>query len=151
MPKISAGLLMYRMVNGEPEILLVHPGGPFWKNKDIGVWSIPKGETEEGEEMLEVAKREFKEETGVTAEGDFVSIGSADRPGKTVHAWMFEGDCDPTKIISNMITIEWPPKSGKKIDIPEVDRAGFFSVEEARSKIVGYQLPLIDEFVKKSH
>ena len=94
MSKISAGLIMYRIGDDKPEILLVHPGGPFWKNKDAGVWSIPKGEAEKGEEMLEVAKREFKEETGVSAEGPFTAIGSAERPGKIVHAWMFKGDCD---------------------------------------------------------
>ena len=133
-------------------MLLVHPGGPFFKNKDDGVWSVPKGladNGEAGEELLSVAKREFEEETGVKPEGTFARVGTMHRSdGKTVEVWAFEGDCDASAITSNTIEIEWPPRSGKKLEIPEVDRAAFFTPEEARVKLYPYQAPIIDAFVR---
>ena len=150
MAKIGAGLIMYRMKGARPEVLLVHGGGPYFKNKDDGAWSIPKGLAENGEtaeQLLEVAKREFEEETSFTPEGEFHYIGSVKRQdGKVVEAWAFEGDCDPTKIKSNTTTIEWPPRSGKQLEIPEVDRAAFFTLAEARRKLWPYQVSLIDQF-----
>ncbi len=149
MKKVAAGLLMYRLKDGESEVLLVHLGGPFWAKKDAGAWSVPKGVVDEGEEdLLETAKREFEEETGVKPEGEFVFLTKVGRPGKDVHVWYFEGDCDPAQIKGNMIEIEWPPRSGKKIEIPEVDKGAFFTIEEAKTKIYTYQLPLIEEFEK---
>ena len=149
MKKTSAGLLMYRMKNETLEVLLVHPGGPYWKNKDEGAWSIPKGEAENnetGNALLEVARREFEEETGIKPIGDFKYLTSVNRKdGKVVEAWMFEGDCDPTQLKSNTIMINWPPRSGRQIEIPEIDRGAFFNIEQAKIKI-GYQLPFINEF-----
>ena len=139
--------MMYRFKNGKPEVFLVHPGGPFFKNKDDGAWSVPKGEVEENkEDMLSAAKREFEEETGIKPEGDFKYLGLAKRTGKVVEVWMFEGDCDSNKINSNTVLIDWPPRSGKKLEIPEVDRTGFFTIEEARKKLSPYMAGLIDEF-----
>jgi predicted NUDIX family NTP pyrophosphohydrolase len=136
MPRISSGLLMYRRRPDGLQVLLVHPGGPFWKNKDEGAWSIPKGEVCEGEELLACAQREFTEETGFTAAGDFLALNPIkQKGGKIVHAWAFEGDCDPTAIKSNTFKIEWPPRSGKWITIPEVDRAEFFDIATAKQKI----------------
>lgn len=148
MAKIAAGLLMYRKKEGKPEVLLVHPGGPFYKNKDEGVWSIPKGECDEGEtDLLEVAKREFEEETGFKPEGEFKPLGKVkNKSGKEVHAWAFEGDWDPEKLVSNVITINWPPVVGKSMEIPEVDRADFFDLETAKKKLVLYQVPIIEAF-----
>ena len=114
MPKRSAGLLMYRRHNRQLEVLLVHPGGPFWAKKDLGAWSISKGEYVEGELPLEAAKREFQEETGFPAAGDFLELGTVQQAsGKVVSAWAFEGDCDPSKLVSNLCQIEWPPRSGR--------------------------------------
>jgi len=144
---------MYRVLDGKPEVLLVHPGGPFWQNKDIGVWSIPKGEVDENEsgdnqsDLLKVAQREFEEETGVKPIGIFNFLGSVKKPSKTVYVWSFLGDCDVLAVKSNIITIDWPPKSGKKLEIPEVDRADFFSLEEAKIRLVSYQVPIIDKFI----
>src|SRR5438874_474058 len=136
MPKISAGLLMYRKRNAELEFLLVHPGGPFWRKKDAGAWTIPKGEIEEGEEALAAAKREFAEELGIKAEGEFIELTPIrQKGGKSVRAWAFEGDCDSERIKSNTFTMEWPPRSGRSAEFPEVDRAGFFSLGQAREKI----------------
>src|SRR3981189_1240164 len=110
MPKISAGLLMYRLRDSELEFLLVHPGGPFWKGKDAGAWTIPKGEIEEGEDALATAKREFEEETGFAPQGELIELTAIkQKGGKTVRAWAFEGDCDPEKMKSNTFTMEWPP------------------------------------------
>jgi len=153
MSKLGAGLLMYREGNQGPEVLLVHPGGPFFKNKDAGVWSLPKGladEGEVGEQLLDVAKREFEEETGVKPVEPFDYLGSIRRrsDGKTVEVWAFEGDCDPAEATSNKILIEWPPKTGKKLEIPEVDRAAFFTLEQARTKLCPYLAPVIDLFEK---
>ncbi len=153
MKKHSAGLLMYRIKNGEWEVLLVHPGGPFWKNKDHGAWSVPKGMADEGEEggdMLVVAKREFEEETGVKPEGDFEYLTSVKRKdGKVVDVWTFEGECDTSKIKSNLCEIEWPPRSGQRIEIPEVDKGEFFTIKEAKEKINAYQLGIIEAFEQK--
>jgi predicted NUDIX family NTP pyrophosphohydrolase len=145
MPKRSAGLLMYRRHHSELEVFLVHPGGPFWAKKDLGAWSISKGEYVEGELPLDSARREFQEETGFAAEGDFLELGAVQQAsGKVVMAWAFEGDCDPSKLISNRCEIEWPPRSGRKIEIPEVDRGDWFSVAEARERILKSQAPFLD-------
>jgi predicted NUDIX family NTP pyrophosphohydrolase len=136
MAKISAGLLMYRKRNAQLEVLLVHLGGPFWKNKDGGAWFVPKGEINPGEAELDAAQREFQEETGLTAKGEFIPLGSVKhKSGKTVVAWAFAGDCDPAHLKSNTFEMEWPPKSGKKATFPEIDRADFFTVGAARDKM----------------
>ncbi len=146
MPRISAGILLYRTINKELEIFLVHPGGPFFKNKDEGYWSIPKGEVEKGENYLQTAIREFNEETGITATGDFIELGSVvQKGGKIVHAWA----CEYTKndepvITSNEVLLTWPPLIGKKISFPEVDKGFFFTVKRACKKIKPTQLPLIE-------
>jgi predicted NUDIX family NTP pyrophosphohydrolase len=133
---LSAGLLMYRVRAGSLEVLLAHPGGPYWLNKDAGAWTIPKGLVDEGEDFLESAKREFAEETGFTPNGEFISLGSVkQKAGKVVHAWAFEGDLDPTAIKSNTYKEQWPPKSGQWKTFPEVDRADFFPLDVARAKI----------------
>jgi len=140
---------MYRRVAGTLQFLLVHPGGPFWKNKDAGAWSIPKGEVEETEDPFSAARREFEEELGIQPVGNFRELQSIkQKSGKIVHAWGFEGDCDPTRIKSNTFTIEWPPKSGKMTAFPEVDRAEFFGLEEARMKINPAQIPFLEEVVR---
>lgn len=145
MGKISAGLVMYRMVNGEIEVLLVHPGGPFWRNKDDGAWSIPKGEIEPEEDPLLAAQREFQEEMGIKPAGKFVSLGNVKlKSGKVVHAWAFEGDCDPATIKSNTFSLEWPPKSGKVQQIPEIDKAAFLPIMQARVKINPAQAAFLD-------
>jgi predicted NUDIX family NTP pyrophosphohydrolase len=138
--KTSAGLLFFRRTKGHLEVLLVHPGGPFWANKDEGVWSIPKGELEGGEEPLAAARREFEEETGLVADGDVMALGSVRQPsGKIVHAWAMERDADAAAVQSNPFTVEWPPHSGKMEQFPEVDKAGWFSIESARRKILKAQ------------
>jgi predicted NUDIX family NTP pyrophosphohydrolase len=121
---------MYRTVGGDTQVLLAHPGGPFFKNKDEGAWSIPKGEIEPDEDYLEAAKREFAGETGITPTGSFIELTPVkQKGGKIVHAWAFDGDCDPTKIVSNTFTMEWPPKSGRQTDFSEIDRAEFFDLD----------------------
>lgn len=153
MPKISAGLLMYRgrTEHGDVlEVLLAHPGGPFWKNKDDGAWTLPKGEVETGEDLLAAAIREFNEETGLTAVEPFLALGKVkNKSGKVLHAWAFPGDCDPTQLRSNTFEIEWPPKSGRKQEFPEIDRAQFFDLTTARRKILPAELPLLDRFAAK--
>ena len=145
MPKRSAGLLMYRRNNRRLEVFLVHPGGPLWAKKDLGAWSIAKGEYAEGELPLEAARREFEEETGFVATGDFLELGAVQQAGgKVVSAWAFEGDCDPGKLISNRCEIEWPPRSGRQIEIPEVDRASWFSIAEAKERILKSQVPFLE-------
>jgi len=135
---------MYRLRETGLEVFLVHPGGPFWARKDLGAWSIPKGEYT-SEDPLKAARREFAEETGLSPGGDFLPLGTIRQAGgKLVSAWAVEGDCDPAQIRSNLCTIEWPPKSGRKIEIPEVDRAGWFSLDEARKKILKSQAPILD-------
>jgi predicted NUDIX family NTP pyrophosphohydrolase len=144
MPRQSAGLLMYRWREDRLEVFLVHPGGPFWSKKDFGAWSIPKGEYAEGEEPLAAARREFQEETGFAAEGEFLALGSLTQTsGKVVSAWAFEGDCNPDDLISNTCEVEWPPRSGRRIEIPEVDRGAWFSLDAARDRIVTSQAPLL--------
>ncbi|MHB8541481.1 MAG: NUDIX domain-containing protein [Candidatus Acidiferrales bacterium] len=136
MGKISAGLIMYRVRGGKIEVLLVHPGGPFWAKKDTGAWFIPKGEVNPGEDLFAAAKREFAEETGLKAAGKFLELGSIRlKSGKTVTAWAFEGDCDPASIKSNTFSIEWPPRSGKQQKFPEVDRAAFYTIDAAKKKM----------------
>jgi predicted NUDIX family NTP pyrophosphohydrolase len=145
MTKRSAGLLMYRRHNRELQVFLVHPGGPFWAKKDMGAWSISKGEYLEGEVPLEAAKREFLEETGFTVQGTFLELGTVQQSGgKVVSAWAFEGDCDPAAMVSNRCHVEWPPRSGRLIEIPEVDRADWFSMGEARGRILKSQAPFLD-------
>jgi|SRR5271170_6998264 len=149
MPKRSAGLLMYRLRDRSLELFLVHPGGPFWAKKDLGAWSIPKGEYAEGESPLEAARREFTEETGFTAEGDFFDLGTIKQAGgKLVSVWAVEGDCDLAKLRSNLCLIEWPPRSGRQIEIPEVDRGAWFGVDEARQRILKSQAPIIDLLIE---
>ena len=151
MPKLSAGILLYRMRNGQPEVFLCHPGGPFYKNKDEGVWQIPKGEFEEKEEPLAAAKREFKEETGYEIDGEFIPLKPVKYKSgsKIVYAWVVEGDFDEEKITSNTFPLEWPPRSGKYIDVPEVDRSAWFAMDEARKKILPALNPLLEEFTEK--
>ena len=146
MQKISAGIILYRRREGRLKVLLVHPGGPFWKKKDLSVWSIPKGEPDEGENLLSAAKREFEEELGlVPPQGEFLPLGTiTQRSGKIVRAWAVEGDYDVKSIKSNTIKIEWPPRSGKFREFPEVDRAEFFEVEEAKKKINPAQVELLE-------
>lgn len=149
MSRVSAGLLLYRIDDGNLQVLLAHPGGPFFKNKDDGAWSIPKGEIELDEDFLAAAQRGFVEETGVKPTGPFVALTPVkQKGGKVVHAWAFEGDCDPSAIVSNTFTMEWPPKSGQQTAFPEIDRAEFFDLETARRKINAAQAGLIDELEK---
>ncbi|ASU35258.1 NUDIX domain-containing protein [Mucilaginibacter xinganensis] len=147
MPNQSAGILLYRKTSNAVELFLVHPGGPFFKNKDMGVWSIPKGEFLDDEAALTAAKREFEEETGQpVGEGKFIPLTPVKlKSGKRVFAWAMEGNIDHNIITSNFFEIEWPPKSGKKQSFPEVDRAGWFDLEEAKLKINGAQAAFIDE------
>ncbi|HZI69386.1 MAG TPA: NUDIX domain-containing protein [Hanamia sp.] len=151
--KKSAGLLLYRFKDKEPQYFLVHPGGPFWQKKDIGAWSIPKGEVEEGEDFLSTAAREVDEETGIKIDVErqkFIELNEVTQnPGKKVIAWAAQVDFDESKITSNHFEIEWPPKSGKKQSFPEVDKAGWFGLEEARKKILPGQTPLLEELNKK--
>jgi predicted NUDIX family NTP pyrophosphohydrolase len=149
MPKQSAGILLFRKNDDQLQVLLVHPGGPFFKNKDLDAWSIPKGEFLEDEDALAAAKREFFEETGMAVDGNFIPLNSVTlKSGKKVYAWALEGDIDPTNIVSNQFEIEWPPKSGKKQSFPEVDRAGWFNLEIAKQKINAAQVAFIDEIMK---
>ena len=137
---------MYRFRDGDIEVFLVHPGGPFWAKKDLGAWSIPKGEYDPGEDPIAAARREFQEETGCVAAGPFTPLTPVKQgSGKIVTAWAVEGDCDPATIKSNTFSIEWPPHSGKRQEFPEIDRAGWFGIEEAKKKILKGQLPVIDE------
>jgi predicted NUDIX family NTP pyrophosphohydrolase len=144
--KTSAGLLMYRFRRGILEVLLVHPGGPFWKNRDEGAWSIPKGEADPAEDLFSVARRESAEELGREAVGEFAPLAPVkQKGGKVVHAWAFEGDCDPAEITSNTFTMEWPPKSGRQQEFPEIDRAEFFDLDTARRKLVPGQVGLLEQ------
>jgi predicted NUDIX family NTP pyrophosphohydrolase len=146
MAKLSAGLLVYRQREGGVEVFLVHPGGPFWQNKDTGAWSIPKGEFTSGEEPLAAARREFREETGFEPIGSFIPLEPRKQPsGKMVHAWAFEADLDPAALRSNMFQFEWPPKSGNWIEVPEIDRADWFSLNVARNKILPGQRGFLDQ------
>ena len=148
MAKRSAGILLYRHRGGALEVFLAHPGGPFWAKKDLGAWTIPKGEIDEGEDPLAAAKREFAEEIGVAPEGEFRALKPIrQKGGKLVLAWAVEGDCDPAAVRSNVFSMEWPPKSGKQAEFPEVDRAEWFAMEEARTRILPSQLPLLEQLV----
>jgi predicted NUDIX family NTP pyrophosphohydrolase len=151
MVKNSAGILMYRFREGSLEVFLVHPGGPFWAKKDDGAWSIPKGEFNiDTEAPLEAAKREFEEETGYALGGDFIPLDNLKQSSmKIVHAWAVAGDCDAAKIKSNTFSMEWPPRSGKQQEFPEVDRAEWFDIETAKIKILKGQIPFIDRLLEK--
>jgi predicted NUDIX family NTP pyrophosphohydrolase len=148
MAKKSAGLLLYRHTVGGIEVLLVHPGGPFWARKDDGAWSISKGEIVDGEDPLAAARREFEEETGMRPSGEFTALQPVRQPGgKLVYAWAVCADFDPASLKSNTFTIEWPPRSGRQAEFPEVDRAGWFGLEEARRKILKGQVNLLEQLV----
>jgi predicted NUDIX family NTP pyrophosphohydrolase len=149
-PEKSAGLLLFRRRGGEVEIFLVHPGGPFWAKKDDGAWSIPKGLYEDDEDPLLAAQREFAEEVGISIEGEFVALGEFRLPsGKRLSVWAVEGDVDAESVSSNLFEMEWPPRSGKQAQFPEVDRAGWFSPEIARTKVTKGQLQVMDAFAAK--
>ena len=149
--KVSAGILLYRLSTNGPEVFLVHPGGPFWAKRDLGAWSVPKGEVDGDEDMLEAAKREFREETGAQIEGRFIELAPVRQPsGKVVHAWAIEGDANASSITSNTFSIEWPPHSGESREFPEVDRAEWFTLAEARAKLLPGQRPLLDELIRKT-
>jgi predicted NUDIX family NTP pyrophosphohydrolase len=146
MPKKSAGLLLYRLGSEGLEVLLVHPGGPFWAKKDDGAWSIPKGEFADGEDPLAAARREFEEETGARPSGEFIALSPIKQAGgKLVLAWAVPANFDPSTLRSNPFSMEWPPKSGKIRDFPEVDRAAWFPLEEARRKILKGQADFLDQ------
>jgi predicted NUDIX family NTP pyrophosphohydrolase len=149
MPKRSAGILLFRRIGPEPEVLLVHPGGPFWKNKDEGAWSIPKGEYDQNEDPLAAAKRELEEETGLRPAGDLISLGEVRQSGaKTVTAWAVEGTCDAANIRSNTFSMPWPPGSSELREFPEVDRAEWFALEIARRKILKGQTELLERLAR---
>ena len=150
MSKKSAGIILYRTQNDLFEILLVHPGGPFWTKKDEGAWTIPKGEFDDDEDPLNAAKREFEEETGMKISGEFIELKPVkQKSGKLIYAWAVEGDMDPATIKSNEFEIEWPPRSGKMKSFPEIDKAGWFTIRDAAIKINPGQLSLIKELETK--
>jgi len=147
MVKKSAGLLMYRFQDGVLQVFLVHPGGPYWSNKDDGAWSIPKGLIDSGEDPLSAAQREFHEETGIHADGTFIALTPLKQPsGKIIYAWAFEGDYNPATTSSNTFSMEWPPRSGIIKEFPEIDRAQWFPVNTAKLKIIKGQRGFIEEF-----
>jgi predicted NUDIX family NTP pyrophosphohydrolase len=149
MAKTSAGLLLYRCKDARLEVFLVHPGGPFWARKDAGAWSIPKGEVAAGEEPLATARREFREETGLSAEGAAVALAPIrQKGGKIVHAFALAGDADPAQISSNRFVIEWPPRSGRQQEFPEIDRAGWFELAEAEHKLLESQRGLLGQLAE---
>jgi predicted NUDIX family NTP pyrophosphohydrolase len=149
MPKRSAGLLLFRRSN-HLELFLVHPGGPFWARKDDGAWSLPKGEYSEDEDALLAAKREFQEETGISIDGDFLPLGELRQPGgKLITAWALEKDVDSTLVKSNLFSMEWPPKSGRMQEFPEVDRAAWFPASQAQTKLLKGQVAFINRLAKK--
>ena len=145
MNRKSAGILLFRFIRGNPEVLLVHPGGPFWRNKDAGAWSIPKGGMEEGESLLDAAKRELEEETGIKTDGDFIELSPVKQGNKIICAWAFQLNKKAEFKMSNTFDLEWPPKSGNLKSFPEIDKAEWFSPEEAKIKINKGQIPLIEE------
>jgi predicted NUDIX family NTP pyrophosphohydrolase len=148
MPKKSAGILFFRYRSKSIEVLLVHPGGPFWAKKDAGAWSIPKGEIEEDEKPLVTAVREVQEETGIKADGNFIELTPVkQKAGKIVYAWALEQDFEVSSIRSNFFEMEWPPRSGKKQSFPEIDKAEWFAVDAAEDKILEGQLPLLKELL----
>lgn len=147
---LSAGILLYRRQTGKIEVFLVHPGGPFWARKDDGAWSIPKGEYTSGEDPLTVAKREFKEETGSGISGTFDALAPLTQPsGKVISAWAVEGEIDAASISSNTFSLEWPPKSGRRQEFPEVDRAAWFDFPSAQRKLLPGQRPFLDELQQR--
>jgi predicted NUDIX family NTP pyrophosphohydrolase len=149
MAKKSAGLLVFRRVSDHIEVLLVHPGGPLWAKKDEGAWSIPKGEIDEGENPLDAARREFEEELGSALTGEFIPLSPIRQAsGKVVQAWAVEGDFDRNTFRSGTFSMEWPPKSGRQQDFPEVDRVEWFTIEAARVKINQAQIPLLDQMAR---
>jgi predicted NUDIX family NTP pyrophosphohydrolase len=149
MPKRSAGVLLYRRKHPATEVFLVHPGGPFWANKDVASWSVPKGEYDRDEDPLAAAKREFREETGFGLDGNpvdsFLELGESKQPGgKLVTLWALEGDFDPARLQSNTFRMEWPPRSGRQIEVPEVDRGCWFPIDSARAKLHPGQVPFLE-------
>ena len=152
MAKAAAGMLLFRRKNLRVEVLLVHPGGPLWTRKDEGAWSIPKGEIEPGEDPLSAAQREFEEELGSPVSGDFIPLERIRQAsGKLVHAWAVEADFDPATLQSGTFSMEWPPRSGRQQHFPEVDRAEWFTIEEAKHKINKGQLPLLEHLARLHH
>jgi predicted NUDIX family NTP pyrophosphohydrolase len=143
--KKSAGILLYRFSNGELQVLLVHPGGPFWAKKDLGAWTIPKGEFDETENAVDAAKRELKEETGIAVTSELRELKPVKQSNKMIYAWAVQQDADPAGIKSNEFEMEWPPHSGKKQSFPEIDRAEWLTIDQARIKIIKGQVPLIEE------
>jgi predicted NUDIX family NTP pyrophosphohydrolase len=144
--RLAAGILLYRFRAGALEVFLVHPGGPFWQNKDAGAWSIPKGEVEAGSDLLATAQREFHEETGSHVSGEFVALTPLrQKSGKLVHAWAVMGDIDASSIVSNSFSLEWPPRSGRQQEFPEVDRGEWFAMPAALEKILPGQHGFLDE------
>ncbi len=147
--KTSAGILLYRMAENGLEVFLVHPGGPYWAKKDEKAWSVPKGEFETGEDSLDAAKREFKEETGFDITGNFIELTPLRQPsGKVVYVWAVEGNIDATSIKSNMFSMEWPPRSGKEQDFPEVDKGGWFTIAQAQEKLLPGQRGFLEQLKK---
>jgi len=150
MARTSAGLLLFRKRSAGVEVFLIHPGGPFWRGRDIGAWSIPKGEIGAGEDPLAAARRELTEETGVAVDGEFVALAPVrQKGGKAVVAWAIEADCDAAAITSNSFSLEWPPRSGKHHDFPEVDEAAWFALAEARRRINPAQAAFLDELEQR--
>jgi predicted NUDIX family NTP pyrophosphohydrolase len=145
MNRKSAGILLFRFVQGTPEVLLVHPGGPFWIRKDLGAWSIPKGGMEEGESVLDAAKRELEEETGIKTDGEFIELSPVKQSNKIIYAWAFRLNTEVEFRTSNSFELEWPPKSGNLKSFPEIDKAEWFNLDEAKIKINKGQIPLVVE------
>ena len=144
-PNVSAGLLLFRRSDAGLELFIAHPGGPFWKDRDAGAWTIPKGIVESGEDLLDAARREFEEETSIRPLGPFIPLGSIrQKAGKTIHAWAWEGDADATTVVSNTMRTEWPRGSGRWIEFPEVDRCAWFDPATAKAKMNPAQAELID-------
>jgi predicted NUDIX family NTP pyrophosphohydrolase len=151
MKKTSAGLLMYRRTPGGVQVLLAHPGGPYWQAKDEGAWTLPKGEYQAPEEPLDAARREFREETGFEPAAPFLPLGAiVQKSGKQILAWAFEGDCDPGQLRCNTFEMEWPPRSGRRQPFPEIDRVGWFPLAEARRKINPAQAALLDRLESRA-
>jgi predicted NUDIX family NTP pyrophosphohydrolase len=144
-PNVSAGLLLFRRSGAGLEVFIAHPGGPFWRDRDVGAWTIPKGIVEAGEDLLDAARREFVEETSIQPNGPFIPLGSIrQKAGKTIHAWGWEGDADPAAIVSNTMRTEWPRGSGRMIEFPELDRCAWVDPATARAKMNPAQAALVD-------